>query len=171
MKNTVQSLHNQHGAFVWRTLARFGVRPSDLEDMMQEVFVVVHRRLDSLDENVKPTTWLFGICLRVASDYRRKHRRRPEDALSPAQVDALRAADKSPEEIAALREARDRADRALDAMDEDKRAVFVLFELDHMSCAAIAELLDLKVGTVYSRLHAARAEFRAAMRAAEGAGS
>ncbi len=131
--------------------------------MMQEVFVVVHRRLDSLDENVKPTTWLFGICMRVASDYRRRQRRKPEESLSVEAVAALRSAGENPEEIALARQTRARAEAALDAMDDDKRAAFVLFEFERLSCAEIAELVGAKVGTVYSRLHAARAEFRAAV--------
>lgn len=163
VKATVQSLHAEHGAFVWRTLARLGVRPSDLEDMMQEVFVVVHRKIDSFDPSTKPTTWLFGISLRVASDYRRRLRRKPEESLAPEVQDALRAQCASPEELAAAQQARSRIEAAIDAMDDDKRAVFVLFEFDHMSCDAIAELVGVKVGTVYSRLHAARAEFRAAI--------
>jgi RNA polymerase sigma-70 factor (ECF subfamily) len=162
VKVSVQSLHAEHGAFVWRTLARFGVRASDLEDMMQEVFVVVHRRLDSFDPQSKATTWLFAICMRVASDYRRRLRRKPEDALSPELAASLRAASATPEELAAAQQSRARFERALDAMDDDKRAVFVLYEVERLSCAEIADLVGAKVGTVYSRLHAARAEFRAA---------
>jgi RNA polymerase sigma-70 factor (ECF subfamily) len=162
VKATVQSLHAEHGAFVWRTLARLDVRSSDLEDMMQEVFVVVHRRIDSFDQNTRPTTWLFGICLRVASDYRRR-RRKPEESLAPEVQDALRAQCATPEELAAAQQARTKIEAAIDRMDDDKRAVFVLYELEHMSCDAIAELVGVKVGTVYSRLHAARAEFRAAI--------
>jgi len=165
---TVQSLHAEHGAFVWRALFRLGVRSNDLEDMLQEVFVVVHRRLDSYDPNVKATTWLFGICLRVASDYRRRLRRKPEAALPEGAVESLHARGASPEEHLARREAQRAMELALDALDDDKRAAFVLFELEQMPCDAIAELLGIKVGTVYSRLHAARAEFRAALLAQKG---
>lgn len=131
--------------------------------MMQEVFVVVHRRIDSFDQNTKPTTWLFGICLRVASDYRRRRRRKPEESLAPEVQDALRAQCATPEELAAAQQARATIEAAIDRMDDDKRAVFVLYEFEHLSCDAIAELVGVKVGTVYSRLHSARAEFRAAI--------
>lgn len=157
---TVESLLRDHGPFVWRTLARLGVRGPDVEDMFQEVFVVVHRRLDSFDRSARETTWLFGICLRVASDYRRRRRRKPEHALGDEQP---RSTGNSPEDHAMSSQVRARVEAALDAMDDDKRAVFVLFELEGMSCSAIAELVGAKVGTVYSRLHAARAEFRAAI--------
>lgn len=157
---TVESLLRDHGPFVWRTLARLGVRGPDVEDMFQEVFVVVHRRLDSFDRSARETTWLFGICLRVASDYRRRRRRKPEQSLGD---DQPRSAGISPEDHAISSQLRARVDAALDAMDDDKRAVFVLFELEGMDCASIAELVGAKVGTVYSRLHAARAEFRKAI--------
>ncbi len=162
---TVESLYAAHAGFVWRSLDRLGVRASDLEDMLQEVFVVVHRRLDRYDPTVKPATWLFGISLRVASDYRRRRRRKPEAPLpDAAELTAASASDR--EQEASAREARARVERTLDAMSDEKRAAFVLFEFERMSCGEIADVLGVPVGTVHSRLHAARAEFRAAFEGA-----
>ena len=66
---SVCSVHDAHADFVWRSLQRLGVRDADLEDMIQEVFIVVHRRLDAFDASSHLTSWLFGICVRVAAAY------------------------------------------------------------------------------------------------------
>ncbi|MEI8259466.1 MAG: sigma-70 family RNA polymerase sigma factor [Deltaproteobacteria bacterium] len=71
------AVYTEHAEFVWKGLFRLGVRESDLEDMVQEVFMVVHRRISSFDGSSRMTTWLFGIAMRVAAGYhRRAHRRR-----------------------------------------------------------------------------------------------
>jgi RNA polymerase sigma-70 factor (ECF subfamily) len=157
----VRSIHDRHADFVWLTLQRFGVHQADLEDMAQEVFVVVHRRIGSFDRRAKITTWLYGICLRVASGYRRRNRSRPEEPTE--RVPELAGEDDGPEAALARDEARRIVDEALDSLDLDKRAIFVMFEIDELSCDEIADIVGIPVGTVYSRLHAARATFRAAV--------
>jgi RNA polymerase sigma-70 factor (ECF subfamily) len=154
----VAKVHAAHADFVWRSLARLGVRQEDLSDMLQEVFVVVHRRADSYDGTGKVTSWLFGICLRVASGYRRSLGRRREQALDAP--DGRRTAEHDdPEARLDAKRARALLTRVLDAMPLDKRAIFAMFEIDGLSCGEIAEQLDVPVGTVHSRLHAARAAF------------
>lgn len=156
----VAHVYEENAAFVWASLQRLGVRDSDLEDVLQEVFVVVHKRIATFDGSSKVTTWLFGICMRVASAYRRRGFRRNETCVAdpPESVDA-----RSPEADLAARESRRRLEALLDELDLDKRAVFVMFEIDELSCDDIAELLDVPVGTVYSRLHAARKDFQKAL--------
>jgi RNA polymerase sigma-70 factor (ECF subfamily) len=158
---SASAVYEAHGEFVWKSLYRLGVAECDLEDMVQEVFVVVHRRLDSYDGTAKLTTWLFGISLRVASTYRRTAHRRKEIAVDPLLADERIDASATPEEALSLRQARGRLSSVLDRMDLEKRAVFVMFEIEQMPCADIAALLDVPVGTVYSRLHAARKVFEA----------
>jgi RNA polymerase sigma-70 factor (ECF subfamily) len=159
----VAELHDEYADFVWRNLQRLGVAPSSLEDALQDVFVVVHRRLDSYDGTSKISTWLFGICLRVASAHRKrahlKHELYPREWAD--KVDDTPRAD--PEQVALRREAERRLEAALAAMDLERRAVFVMFEIEGMPAAAIAELLGIPKGTVHSRLHKARAEFAAAL--------
>jgi RNA polymerase sigma-70 factor, ECF subfamily len=162
------SIHAEHADFVWVTLQRLGVRDADIEDLLQEVFVVVHRRLHTFDGSSRMTTWLFGISVRVAAAYRRRAHRRREDIGDPPEAvdDAA-----TPEEVVAERQARARLQAILDAMDLEKRALFVMFEIDEVPCSEIAELLGLPIGTVYSRLHAARADFEAALRRFEARAS
>ena len=155
-------VHAAHAEFVWRSLARLGVKDADLPDMLQEVFLVVHRRAHAFDGSSKLTSWLFGICLRIASGYRRRAHRRYERPLDPVQLPAADDSE-SPEAALQAREARARLDALLDSLPLDKRAVFVMFEIDAMSCAEIAQELGVPVGTVHSRLHAARAAFAKAL--------
>jgi RNA polymerase sigma-70 factor (ECF subfamily) len=99
--------------------------------------------------------------VRVASHHRRSERRRREDA---ADLDRL-AAGTSPERAAEVAAAMRRVDQALESLDLDHRAVFVMFEIEGEACPAIAAALGVPVGTVYSRLHHARARFREAYEA------
>jgi len=147
-------VYAQNGPFLWRTLQRLGVPASDLDDCLQEVLLVVHRRLDSYDpQRAKLTTWLFGICLRVAKRSRRRLLARRE--VSEPRPDC-RVAGSTPEDEYDRAELRMVLDRALNSMDLEKRAALVFYELDGMKTEAIAELMGVPVGTVHSRLHAAR---------------
>ena len=107
-------------------------------------------------------TWLFGICMRVAAGGRNRAYRRHEETSGDLPADA-HAGGASPEEAAVAGQDRARLAAILDTMDPEKRALFVMFELDEMSCEEIAELFGIPVGTVYSRLHAARKAFQGAV--------
>jgi len=153
------AVHTAHADFVWRSLQRLGVRPADLEDVFQEVFIVVHKRLHTFDGSSALTTWLFGVCLRVAAAHRRRawfRREVPTEDLA----DGREAPDHElPDEALEARRARAVLDRVLDQMDLDKRAVFVMFEIDEMGSDEIAAILGVPVGTVWSRMSAARKQF------------
>ncbi len=158
----VTRIYLANADFVWRSLQRLGVRDADLDDVLQEVFVVVHQRLHTFDGTAKMTTWLFGICLRVVSAYRRRGFRRNETSVAepPEPSDRTSA---SPEQDLATAESRRRLEALLDELDLEKRAVFVMFEVDEMPCEEIAQILGVPVGTVYSRLHGARKAFQKAL--------
>jgi RNA polymerase sigma-70 factor (ECF subfamily) len=154
-----RQVYDTHFRFAWRALRRLGVREADLMDMTQNVFVVVHRKLPGFEGRSDLTTWLFGICRRVAIDYRRSARIRrevPADARQIASLSGAEPASSAPEKahLAAL------AETLLDRLPEKLRVVFVLFELDEMSGDDIASLLDIPVGTVRSRLRLAREAFQ-----------
>ena len=147
-----------HYDFVWRSLRRLGVASGDVDDGAQQVFSTVARKLGSIRSG-RERSFLFQTSLRVAADSRRTRRRRREVAEV---TEDEQPADHAPsgEDLLDLRRAREHLDRLLDGMSLELRAVFVLFELDEMTMAEIAELLDLPAGTVASRLRRARAEFR-----------
>jgi RNA polymerase sigma-70 factor (ECF subfamily) len=167
----LHAVYAAHAQYVWMTLQRLGVHRSDLEDLCQEVFVVVHRRLASYDPNARMSAWLFGICLRVVAAYRRRAFRRHEQPTDFDQNPPGASTAADPERAALDRHRRAQLVAVLDKMDLERRAVFVMFEIDGLGCAEIAELIGVPVGTVYSRLHAARKEFEklaARVRAREG---
>jgi RNA polymerase sigma-70 factor (ECF subfamily) len=161
---TTERVYASHGNFVWTSLQQLGVRPPDLNDVSQEVFVVVHQRRATYDSSASLRSWLYGICLRVAANYRKRAHRRYEHAGAHPLEDSERVdseASRDPESAAAASEARAQLAAILDAMDLDLRAVFVMFEIEELSCDAIAASIGVAVGTVYSRLHAARRDFEA----------
>jgi RNA polymerase sigma-70 factor (ECF subfamily) len=135
------------------------VQKSNLEDALQDVFIVVHRRLSTYNASGKISTWLFGICLRVAAAQRRRAYVRREQSSPDMHEHPDQRTYADPEQSAMRREAEMRVELGLAAMDLERRAVFVMFEIEEMPAGAIAEILGIPVGTVYSRLHKARAEF------------
>ena len=151
---TFEAIFREHAPYVWRALRRLGVRDVDLEDMCQDVFLVVHRRLSTFHGGSSIRTWLYGICIRAASDYRR----RPHRAREAPAGDELPEVPAAPEQedIVERSLARDRLDDALDALDEAKRAVFVLYEIEGLLMPEVAEAVGCPLQTAYSRLHAAR---------------
>ncbi len=156
------AVYDEHADFVWRNLRRLGVSEASLDDAFQDVFVVVHRRLPEWEGRAQMTTWLFAIARRVASSHRRKA------ARSAHRTESLGAEPEGPADtFAAL--SRQRAAAAvmeiLEAMDEDKRIVFALVELEGLSVPEIAKMLEININTAYSRLRLARVAFELAVRA------
>lgn len=153
-----RAFYERHARFVWRALLRIGVPETELGDAVQDVFLVVHRKLQEFEGRAKETTWLFGVCLRVAADRRRLAYKRRElltSAPQQHQDEALGTAG-----LVERRRASEILEAILDQMPEDQRIIFSLFELEGMTGVEIAELLDLPVGTVRSRLRLARDSFR-----------
>ena len=151
----VSAIDDVDASFVWLSLQRLGVQPADMDDVAQEVFMIVHRRLDSFDRNTRITTWLFGICLRAAANYRRGRRSRRE-VLAGDATDGGLSAFAAADDLLARREERHVAEWALSHLDMEKRATFVMFEVESLSGEEIAKIMNVPLGTVYSRLHAAR---------------
>ena len=159
-------IYAQHADFVFRNLRRLGVMESAIDDAVQDVFLVVHRRLGDFEARAQVTTWLFGIVLRVAQSYRRSAmRRRARLSDTPAsdveQVPVSTA--ESPIELLERREAATLLHRLLDELDDDKRAMLVCVELEQMTVPEAAESLGLNLNTAYGRLRAARATFNEAV--------
>ena len=155
----VAQIYDQNAQFIWKSLFRMGIPQADLPDVMQEVLLVVHRRLDSYDQSCRLTTWLFGICLRVAATARRTRRRRREEPMEADSRRGVLIEAMDPERVALARDAKRQLESALDRLSPEKRAVFVMFELEGISCGEIAELLGVPKGTVFSRLSQAREAF------------
>jgi RNA polymerase sigma-70 factor (ECF subfamily) len=149
-------VYREHVAFVWRVLRALGVAPEAIEDAAQDVFVVVHRRLPEFEGRAAITTWLFAITRRIASRYRRKRKPPPPPLVSEAGADPFAAATRH--EAATIIAA------ALDRLDDDKRVVFALVELEQIAVAEVARMLGINTNTAYSRLRLARTEVTAYVR-------
>ena len=150
---TVTEIFREHHGFVCRVLGRFGVAPADQQDALQEVFVVVHRRLGDYQEQSRIRAWLYAICARVAKDHRRRVARRrehltespPEHAHEPGHGRDL-----------AKQQSLMFAERLIDSLPEKQRAVFVLYEVEQMPMSEVAAAVGCPIPTAYGRLHKAR---------------
>jgi RNA polymerase sigma-70 factor (ECF subfamily) len=164
------SLFKAHASYVAAFLFRLGAPRAEVDDLVQEVFMVAHRNGGYLEGPAKPTTWLAEIAIRVATTMRRKRSRwakleggEPGRRVSDRPVEG-------PELEVQNRRALLRVQVALETLGADKRVVLVLFEMEGESCDAIAAAVGVPIGTVYSRLHAARREFKAALEHATAEG-
>jgi RNA polymerase sigma-70 factor, ECF subfamily len=147
---SLEQLFSAHAVFVWRCLSQLGVPEADLEDQLQEVFLVAYRRHSTWDGE-QGRAWLYAIARRCAAAFLRRSHRRHE--LSVGEVP-----DSGAETDPSARIDIERLDRALATLDEDKRAVFVLFEIEQMSMRDVAHAVGCPVQTAYARFYAARRE-------------
>lgn len=146
-------LFREYAPFVLRVLRHLGVSPADLNDQSQEVFVSVFRGLNDFEGRSSVRTWIYGICRHVASNYRRRAYLRRENSVAevPERVDVPDAQDELEQRIHLSD-----LERLLALLDDDKREVFVLYELEELSMKEVAAVCDCPLQTAYSRLHAAR---------------
>ncbi len=153
-------IYAEHFDFVWRSVRRLGVPESSVDDAVQDVFVVVHRRLCEFEGRASMKTWLFAIVRRVVRDHRPSTRRALAEAGT---LEGLPDTASGPLECAAQAEAVRLLYRLLDELDAEKREVFVLVDLEQMTAPEAAEAVGANVNTVYARLRAARRDLDAAM--------
>ena len=158
---TLRDLFTMHAPYVWNTLRRLGVPAPDLEDLAHDVFIQVQRHLDDFETGRPVRPWLFGFAYRVASQHRRRAYRRRETYGDP---DAAIHPGLAPDEQVEADERRRLVLAALQRIDLERRAVFVLHDIDGTSMADIAESLGIPANTGYSRLRVAREEFAAAVK-------
>ncbi len=159
-------LYERHFAFVWRSARRLGVSEAAVDDVTQEVFLVVHKRLAQFEARSSMKTWLFAILVRVVRNHRRTVARKQPHASRDDEKELVHVredAARGPHERAEKAEAVRMLHAVLDALDDDKREVFVLAELEQMSAPEIADATGSNVNTVYSRLRAARRDFEEAL--------
>ncbi len=155
-----ETLFSRYAQFVASFLFRQGARGADIEDLVQDVFLTAHRKGGYRAGVASPTTFLAHLALEANLKRRRGESRWQRSHTSDATEATVGVGPSSPAETLAARESARRLQAALDEMDPGHRAVFILFELEGESCDSIAAGLGVPIGTVYSRLHAARRAFR-----------
>ncbi len=154
-------VYETHFDFVWRSARRLGVPEANVDDVVQDVFVTVYRRLSHFEGRSQLKTWIFGILRHTVRDMRRSMRRKPVEAL---EYDPHDVHNPTPHDVAARGEGQRMLHAVLDTLDDEQREVFVLSELEQLSAPEIASALDVNVNTVYSRLRAARQNFEVALK-------
>jgi RNA polymerase sigma-70 factor, ECF subfamily len=160
------AVYREHFRFVWRLARSLGVPAARVEDAVQDVFVIVHRRLAEHDGHAPLRAWLFEIVRRVAHDHRRTIRRK--ETTEPLDEGRGDSEAPDPARLAEASEDLRLVESILANLDEDRRMVFVLAEIEQMTAPEIAESLGINLNTVYSRLRRAREEFHAAAARARG---
>jgi RNA polymerase sigma-70 factor, ECF subfamily len=142
--------------FIWRLLRRLGVPETQVDDAAQQVFLIAAERMDDIQEN-RERAFAFGTALRLAQSL---HRRSKRETISDT-CDESASSLPSPDDLADQRRNRELLGRVLDGMPLELRTVFILYELETLSSPEIAELIEIPLGTVASRLRRARAQFKA----------
>ncbi len=154
-----ESIYRQYFDFVWASVRRLGVNPPATDDVVQEVFIVIHARLHTLEQPQALRSWIYGVVRRTVSGYHRARRvKEASGAALAAQPDSRR----EPPTPLDLTEQNDQVKllwSLLEELDEPKRDVFAMAELDELTVPEIAEILGIPLNTAYSRLRAARQAF------------
>jgi RNA polymerase sigma-70 factor, ECF subfamily len=150
---TFHTIYESYFELSIRTLRRLGVRECDIDDVAQEVFLAVRGALDRSDRTRPVRPWLFGFVMRHAANYRRLARHRCEQQLGNEDAPECSRMD-------ARLDAKREVERVMRSLDENKRTVLALYDIEGLSAAEIASLLDIPANTVYSRIRVAREEFR-----------
>jgi RNA polymerase sigma-70 factor (ECF subfamily) len=162
---TFADVFRTYAAYVLTLLRRLGVREADVEDVAQEVFVVVHAHLAGFEGRSTLKTWISGICVRKVSEYRRKAHRRREVMLAVVpEREAL--SDQQEQELEQKQQAA-LLQQGLSRLTDKQFEVFVLYEIEELSMAEVAQAVGCLRFTAYTRLHAARRAMREFLEAAQ----
>jgi RNA polymerase sigma-70 factor (ECF subfamily) len=159
---TLAEIYDAHFDFVWRNARRLGVPEASADDVAQDVFIVVQRRLADFDGRAPIQAWIFGILVRVARDHRRSYRRRGARCISLEDEGShaiAPAKGPTPSDLAERSERVRLLEMLLDQLDDDKRTLLVLSELEQWTLREIAESLGSNINTIHSRLCAAKRAF------------
>ena len=157
-----QVVYEEQFEFVWTSVQRLGVDASAIDDVVQEVFIVIHARLHTLQHPEALRSWVYGVVRRTVSTYRRSRRTR---AIVSATADGLEVESPGPTpfDIAQTNSDLEFVARLLAELDEPRRELLALVDLHEMTVPEAAAALDMPLNTAYSRLRKARLAFEAAL--------
>jgi RNA polymerase sigma-70 factor (ECF subfamily) len=155
-----ETIYERYFEFVWASTRRLGVAPAAVDDVVQEIFMVIHAKIQSLQKPQSLRSWIYGIVRRTVSDHHRSRRtREASGAAFAVQSELELPAPPTPSDLAEQSDQVKLLFRLLEEIDAPKREVFMLAELEEMTVPEIAEALEIPVNTAYSRLRAARILF------------
>ena len=157
-------IYAQHAALVFRGLRRLGVPQACLEDAVQDVFLIAHRRGSQFEGRSSLSTWLYGVVVRVAKDYRRSEARRAKRAsVLECSLRGELLISESPADEAERRQANQLLHALLDSLPEQQRELLVLAALEQLPLKEVAQVLGLRIRTCQRRLQAAHEAFERAL--------
>ena len=161
-RHDFQQVYEELFPFVWRVARRLGVPDAALDDVCQDVFVVVHKRLPEFEGRSSLKTWVYGILHNVVL-MRRRTTKRKDAHHADVDPELLLDGSTDPHEAASGAQAARIAHALLAQLGDDKRTMLVLVELEGLTVPEAAEATQINLNTAYARLRAARAEFAAAV--------
>jgi len=160
-----EAIYSQYFGFVWSSARYFGVTPAAMEDVVQEIFVVIHRKLATLRQPESLRSWIYSIVRRTVTDYHRTQRtRHASDLVLSLYVETQQETQPTPLELTEQNEAAELLHHLLEEIDPRKREVLMLVEAEGMTVPEISDGLEIPLDTAYTRLRAGRIAFEAALR-------
>lgn len=158
-----KELYAEYFGFVWSSARRLGVKPTGMDDVVQEIFMVIYRRMHTLRQPESLRSWIYSVVRRTVSGHHRRQRKRDaQDFALARHTQAREEAQLTPQELTEQSEEAKLLWNLLNELDAAKREVLVLFEIEGMTAPEVAEALQIPLNTVYSRLRTARLAFDAA---------
>lgn len=158
-----EAVYKQYFDFVWASVRRLGVSPPATDDVVQEVFIVIHSRLHTLQQPQALRSWIYGVVRRTVSDYHRSRRSKEASGAIMAREPSMTRSPPTPFDLTEQNDQLALLWSLLEELDEPKRDVFAMAELDELTVPEIAEILEIPLNTAYSRLRAARQAFEEAL--------
>jgi RNA polymerase sigma-70 factor (ECF subfamily) len=158
-----ETLYRQYFDFVWSSVRRLGVSPAAADDVVQEIFIVIHSRVHTLEKPEALRSWIYSVTRRTVSGYHRSRRTKDASGIVLAAEPDARALPRTPFDLAEQNDQVKLLFSVLEELDEPKRDVFTMAELDELTVPEIAEILEIPLNTAYSRLRAARQAFEEAL--------
>lgn len=160
---TFEQVYREFFDFVWASARRFGVSEEHVDDVVQEVFIVIHARLHTLEQPDALRSWIYGVVRRTASGHRRTHQNKTASGVSLSPELEPAGPGPSPSDLAEQSDQVRLLYSLLEELDAPKREVFTLVEIDEMTVPEAADILGIPLNTAYSRLRVAREDFEAAL--------
>jgi len=161
---TLQAIYKEYFDFVWSSARHLGATGDAIDDVVQDVFIVIHAKLATLQRPEALRSWIYGIVRRTVSDYRRSRRTRDAAGVRlGVELRSRQPSQPSPLDMAERSAELELLESVLAELDETKREVFVMVEVLEMTVPEVVQALEIPLNTAYSRLRLARQSFEEAL--------
>ncbi|HEX3773839.1 MAG TPA: RNA polymerase sigma factor [Polyangiaceae bacterium] len=158
-----QTVYRQYFDFVWASARRLGVRSEAIDDVVQEIFVVIHTKMQTVQKPEALRSWIYGVVRRTVSSHRRADRAQASNGPCLDAGAEVQSSEPTPFEHTERNADLELLSSLLKELDEPKRELFALIEIDELTVPEAADVLQIPLNTAYSRLRAARQAFEAAL--------